>query len=199
MRSDDGGANRSRLLRPSSDDNSGKSGVSVREGHLVQGEAEPFGGDLRLHGSGTYAHLVRSDLDGGVAQLRQRDPRCATRHTEVGIGGGRAAHADQPLALPARAGPGASFTPAEPVSSCPVGLDDVTRGEGHARDRILLRLIALAELDRVDAELFGEFVDCGLERESAHGLAGRSHESIRKHVHLRRYYFKFEAAGCIDA
>ena len=50
--------------------------------------------------------------------------------------------------------------------------------------RVLLGLVADAQLDRVHAELDGELVDRGLEREGADRFARGAHEGVGEHVHL---------------
>ncbi len=66
----------------------------------------------------------------------ERDPRRAAGHPVIGIGGGGAAHADQPLALAPRR-PAGWLRWSHPKRSAPVAvrLDDVARGEGQARRR----------------------------------------------------------------
>ena len=178
-RAGDGG----RLRGAPGEQAAGERGVAVGDGHPLQRQAEPLGGDDRLGRRGPHPHVVGRHLDRRVAGLVEPDPRGAAGEAVVGIGRARAARADQPFALPARARRRPSL-PAEALGARAPRLDEVTGGERQARARVLLGLVADPQLDRVQIELDRELVDRRLQREGADRLPGRAHERVGEHVHV---------------
>ena len=99
----DGGKRACGLRRAARHRAGGKAAVAIFERHLLQRQAEPVGGMLRLNGRGAHAHLVARGRHRGVAVGVQADLRGDAGKAVIGIGGGRDAHADQPFAFAAGA------------------------------------------------------------------------------------------------
>ena len=116
-------------MRAAGQDDAGVGRVAVGDGYRLERQAEPLGRHLGLDGGGAHAHLVRGDLDPDVPVAGQCDPRDAAGEAVVGVGGGGAAHAGEPFALAACAGPRIAVGPAEPLGPGAIRLDEVPRGE----------------------------------------------------------------------
>lgn len=125
---DHGGDDGCRLPGAPGEQAAGERGVAEGDGHPLQRQAKPLGGDDRLGRGGPHSHVVGRHLDCRVAGLVEPDPRAAAGEAVVGIGRGRAAHADQPFALPARTGRPPPL-PAEALGARAPRLDEVTGGE----------------------------------------------------------------------
>ena len=134
-----------------------------------------------------------------VAVLAQGDARGAAGHAVIGVGRRRAAHADQPLALADRTRGRAPLAPPEPLGARAPSCHDVAGGEGRALGRVLLGLVADAQLDRVHAELGGQLVHRAFQAERADGFSWCAHEGVGEHVHVGHVHAELEGIGGVGA
>ena len=89
-------------------------------------------------------------------------------------------------ALPDLVRAGADLGPAGPVRlRAPVALHQALRGERAAVHGVRVRVVELAQLERVDAELRRELVEDALERPRPLDEAGRAERGHRREVQLR--------------
>src|SRR4051812_46864376 len=92
------------------------------------------------------------------------------------------APADQLAAISHRARHGITLRPAERFSACSVGLAEASRRPRLTGFGIDVRLVAQAQLHRVDVELHGELIHRTFEREGTRVLAwcpeGTRHDGI---------------------
>ena len=160
-------------------------GVAEDELHPLDRQAERLGRDLRHRGPGARPHVARGarHLGGAVGQEARHGRGRRVVHR---VGGGRHAPADQPAAVAHRARLGIAPAPAEALGGDPVAFPRRAARERQLLELVLLRLVAQAQLDRVDVQRHRELVHGGFEREVAAHLAGGAHIGRRVHVHAAR-------------
>ena len=159
--------------------------------HLVQRDAHHLGGGLGDDRVAAGADVGHVGLDHDLAGLLQPHAG-AGLHDEVVAEGRRHAHADQPAAVADLAGASATPGPAEPVGAGAQALVQTALRERPAGLlRIDLGVVDDAQLDRVHAQLLGQFVDRHFQRHQARSLAGRAHgvafgQVQRRQLHLHQ-------------
>jgi hypothetical protein len=131
--------------------------------------------DLRHRRVRAWPHVAGRGLDLGNA-AREQPYQCVRRGLPGRIGGGSHAHADQEPAVAHRASCRISARPAEALGADLVALHQRAARERPVLALVDLRLVAAAQLDRVEAQRVGQLVDRGFEREDAARLAGPAHE-----------------------
>ena len=112
------------------------------------------------------------------------------------VGGGHAV-ADELVAL-AHAGRACAvaFGPAEAFGGLGVALAEMFAGPGMALAWIFFGVVDEAELDGVDVEFFGEFVEGDLEADAAGGFAGGAHPGAHAEVQVDEAVGWWRATRC---
>ena len=160
----------------------GQSGVTKDELDPFDRQAKRLGRYLRHRRPGSRPHVARGTrhLGGAVGQeTRPGGGGCVVHR----VGGGRHAPADQPAAIAHRARLGVAPAPAEALGGGPVAFPRRAARERQLLELVLLRLVAQAQLDRVDVQRHRELVHGGFEREDAARLTRGAHVGRRVHVY----------------
>ena len=162
----------------------GERGITEPRLDALHRQAEHLRRELREDGVGAGADIGHVGLDHRLQSGTERDPRFRFGK-DVDPNRRSHAHADQPLAVPDRAGRGAALDPAEAIRAAIEGFGELVRRERDAARRVLLRDVALSELDRIDAGLFGQLVHGVLQRRHADRLAGCAHRACTSAMDAR--------------
>ena len=97
-------------------------------------------------------------------------------------GRGGHAHADPPAPVAQLRRLRVASAPAEPFGAGAHAGDQIAAGIGDVLGRVLRRLVAYAQLDRVDPERLGQFVHGAFQRQHADRLARRAHGGRNRDV-----------------
>ena len=141
----------------------------------VGGQAQHLGGKLAQDRIGAGADIGHVGFDNGMAVLDQGHAR-ARFHQHVHPHRRSHAHADAPFAfhpLPH----GLAGGPAEPLGTVAQSFGKLVAGKGAIRGGFDIGDVAQAQVHRVDANGFGQFVHSAFENGDAHRLAWRAHRS----------------------
>ena len=172
-----------RRLRAARDRRLRQARVAELEADLRDRHAERVGGDLRHHGVGAGAEVLRGRADDDAAVGQQAHQRLGG--AAVGrIGGGRHAAADAPATVAHRRRQRRAPLPAEALGAEAVALAQRLARVRPVLARILLGVVAQPQLERIDLQREGELVHRALEREIAGRLARRAREGRRRDVEL---------------
>ena len=138
-------------------------GVHRVDAHIVDGDAQPLGGELGGHGQRALAHVHPADVDQTGAVLVEAD---GGRRAGVGRHGRRLPHGRHPLAAAlARPAGLARLVPLDGLSRLGDALAQAGGVHDHAGDRLLaiLEAVQQAHLHRVEPQLRGGAVDVLLD------------------------------------
>nr|GEU28231.1 hypothetical protein [Tanacetum cinerariifolium] len=153
--------------------------------HLVKAHAQHFGGRLRQDGVGAGADIGHVGFHREPAVLAQGDARGGFHDRRTADGGGHA-HADQPAPFAARGRCGAALLPAEPLGAALQARHQLAlRIRLVRRLGIDLRVVQDAQLHRVDAQLFRQFVHRDFQRHHARHFARRAHGARFRQIQVR--------------
>ncbi len=186
-------------LEPTGEPAFGKSVSPNSNRTLSQIDAEPVRRHLRHHGGRPGAELLGRGLhDRAAVGVQVRAGALGVHEERDGVPGGGHAGADQPVPVALGARPRIAPGPADPGGAALQALPQPETGPGMAGVGVHLGQVALAQLDRVDAELARQFVHRALEREHAQGLARRAGEGGRHRVAAHQPVDALEAGAGVD-
>ena len=131
-------------------------------------------------GALTHIDAAAGDLDGAIAEDADH---CFARRAADRICARRNAVTDQLLAFAHRAGAWAALRPAESFSARSIGFAQAARRPRLFGVRVLFGIIEQADIERIDADLVGQFVDGAFDAEGAGVFAGRAQGSGLDRVH----------------
>ena len=148
-------------------------GVAQTYLNVVELDAQLVRADLREHGPGAGADVLRPGRKHDRSVRIHVDRRICGWTAAAAPDLGRHADASTPVRRGAADPTVPSATPADLFRADPVALEQVLVGVPLPTHRVLRRARVLAAKgDRVDPDLVGELIDRGLERERALDVAG---------------------------
>ncbi len=173
---DDGGSRARRGVRAAGHRPRRQRAVAQENGHLVGAEPQTLGCGLADHGVGAVADLMRRDRHAREAVGRQADANRGRR--DLGrVARGRAAPADEPVAVLHRSRSAGAVAPAEGLGGGVETLDERAARVRPTGDRVLHRVVHPAQLDRVHVERQCELVHAAFERVHVGHFRRRAHEA----------------------
>ena len=154
-----------------------QAGVAELDPDVAQLDAERVGGDLGQHGGGAGAKFLGGGLhDGGAVGVQVSAGPLGPHEERDRVGGGRHAGADEPVPVPGGPRPRVPAGPADPLRAALQAFGQPVAGPRVAAAGLGPGQVAQPQLDRVDAEVGGEFVHRAFEGEHAERLAGPAGE-----------------------
>ena len=159
-------------------------GVAEGDLHVVDGQTELFRGDLRHGGRAAGADVLHrgDDRDSGVGARPGPRRTTAGRRPRTRPGSPVRRRASRSRPSSART----CLAPRPVRLGAPVALQKVLGRERPLVHRVVLRVVAAAELQRIEVELRGELVHQALEAERALHESRRAEGQHRRGVQLCR-------------
>ncbi len=159
-------------------------GVADLQLHRFHWHRQRISRNLGQHGPGAVADVRRGDTDAILSSRRNGNPR-GRGQLDGRIGRGRDACTDEPASRLARPRGRVARRPTKALGAFAKARHQSAAAEGEAGFRVDRRLVAEAQLDRVETTRKRQLVDRRLECEHPGGVAWRAHPGVRRQVELR--------------
>ena len=151
-----------------------KAGITEFDPNPFHRQTEHLGCDLRQDGIRPGADVGHRHFDGRDAIGTQSDIGLG-QLKRVAAGRRGHAHSHQPASVANLARLRVALVPSKSARAFLQAGDQVTAGIRNMLLRILARLVAHPQFDRVELEFFGQFVHRAFKRHQPDGFAGRTH------------------------
>ncbi|MCY1216472.1 hypothetical protein D9M72_283450 [compost metagenome] len=161
----------------------GEGRVAQFKAHALGRQPQCVGCDLRHDRIGARAEVLRAGAYQRGA-VRQQAHHGACARTVGGIGRGGHAQAHQLAVGVHRTRFGVAARPVEALGGIPIAFTQRFTGERQLLLRVGIGVVAQAQRDRVDAELFRQLVQRAFQRKAASSFSRRPHESRGADVQL---------------